>query len=156
MAQGDSVTFETVDEVELHGTFYPSDQGVKAPCVLMLHDLGDTANHSGSNDGTSWALLAKKLQKNGFAVLDFDFRGYGKSTTVQPAFWKAPYNNKIKGAGTKSSSIHAADFPAWYMPVLVNDIAAARRFLDEKNDAKQCNSRNLILIGVQEGAGRTA
>jgi pimeloyl-ACP methyl ester carboxylesterase len=118
----------------------------------MLHDLGDVGNHSGTNDGASWTSLAKKLQKSGFAVLDFDFRGYGKSTTVQPAFWKAPYNNKIKGAALKPSSIHAGDFPAWYMPVLVNDIAAARRFLDEKNDAKQCNSRNLILIGAQDGA----
>ena len=148
-AQGESVIFETVDEVELHGTYFPSDQGTKAPCVLMLHDLSDTGSHHGESE---WTLLAKKLQKNGFAVLQFDFRGYGKSTTVHPAFWKAPYNGKIRGAGQRPSTIRAADFPAWYMPVLANDIAAARRFLDEKNDAKQCNSRNLILIGAREGA----
>jgi alpha-beta hydrolase superfamily lysophospholipase len=148
-AQTDSVTFETVDEVELHGTFYPSNQGIKAPCVLMLHDLSENGNHSGEKE---WTNLAQKLQKNGFAVLNFDFRGFGKSTNVTPAFWKAPFNSKIKGAALKPSTIRAADFPAWYMPLLANDIAAARRFLDEKNDAKQCNSRNLFLIGAQEGA----
>jgi len=148
-AQKEEVSFETVDEVELHGTYYPGGQGVKSPCVLMLHDLADNGTHSGWGD---WATLAEKLQKNGFAVLEFDFRGYGKSTAVTPAFWKAPYNGKIKGAALRPSTIRSSDFPAWYMPVLANDIAAARRFLDEKNDAKQCNSRNLILIGGQEGA----
>ncbi len=151
-AQNEAVTFETVDEVELHGIYFPSDQGIKAPCVLLLHDLGDNGNHTGGNDSAAWESFAKKLQKNGFAVLQFDFRGYGKSTSVHSAFWKAPYNGKIRGAGLKPSAIHASDFPAWYMPELVNDIAAARRFFDEKNDAKQCNSRNLILIGAQEGA----
>ncbi len=148
-AQGEAVTFETVDEVELHGTYYPGTQGVKSPCVLMLHDLAESGNHSIWND---WKSLAQKLQKEGVAVLQFDFRGYGKSTQVTSAFWKAPYNGKIRGAASKPSTIRSSDFPAWYMPVLVNDIAAARRFLDEKNDAKQCNSRNLFLIGAQEGA----
>jgi dienelactone hydrolase len=140
------VVFESVDEVELDGTFFPSSQGMKAPCVLMLHDLSGGNGQSAGND------LAAKLQKEGYAVLEFDFRGSGKSTTVHPAFWNAPENNRIKGAGLKKSEIHARDFPATYMPVLVNDIAAARHFLDEQNDAKQCNSRNLILIGAQEGA----
>jgi pimeloyl-ACP methyl ester carboxylesterase len=147
-AQNDSekVTFETVDEVELHGTFYRSNQGIKAPCVLMLHDL--------SGDGTwkDWSALTSRLQKNGYAILQFDFRGYGMSTAVHPAFWKAPDNGKMRGASLRRSEIHYRDLPASYLPVLVNDIAAARRFLDTQNDAKQCNSRNLILIGAQEGA----
>ncbi len=151
LAQNNSekVTFETVDEVELQGTFYPSNQGMKAPCVLMLHDL---SSNNGSVAWNEWATLTATLQKNGFAVLQFDFRGYGKSTTVHPAFWKAPDNGKIRGANLRKSEIHYRDLPASYLPVLVNDIAAARRFLDSQNDAKQCNSRNLILIGAQEGA----
>jgi pimeloyl-ACP methyl ester carboxylesterase len=149
LAQNESekVVFETVDEVELHGTFYPSGQGMKAPCVVLLHDL--SGNAAGWNE---WASLTTKLRKNGFAVLQFDFRGYGKSATVRPAFWKAPDNSKIRGASLHKSEIDHRDFPASYLPVLTNDIAAARRFLDEKNDAKQCNTRNLILIGAQEGA----
>jgi alpha/beta hydrolase fold len=145
----EKVSFETVDEVELQGTYYPSNQGMKAPCVLMLHGLSGNGSSASWND---WAGLTTRLQKSGFAVLQFDFRGYGKSTTVHPAFWKASDNSKIRGANQRKSEIHHKDFPASYLPVLVNDIAAARRFLDEKNDAKQCNSRNLILIGAQEGA----
>jgi pimeloyl-ACP methyl ester carboxylesterase len=147
--EAEKVEFETVDEVELHGTFYPADQGMKAPCVLLLHDLSSDGGTTGWND---WAGLTSKLQKDGFAVFQFDFRGFGKSTTVHPAFWKAPDNSKIRGANLRKSEIHHRDFPASYLPVLVNDIAAARRFLDEQNDAKHCNSRNLIIIGAQEGA----
>ena len=65
--QSEKVAFETVDEVELQGTYYPSNQGMKAPCVLMLHDL------SGNGSGTiwsEWTSLTTKLQKNGFAVLE--------------------------------------------------------------------------------------
>jgi hypothetical protein len=35
---------------------------------------------------------------------------------------------------------------------LVNDIMAAKRYLDKQNDAGLCNSSNLILIGAEEGA----
>jgi hypothetical protein len=34
----------------------------------------------------------------------------------------------------------------------VNDIAAAKRFLDRKNDAGECNSANVVLVGAEEGA----
>jgi pimeloyl-ACP methyl ester carboxylesterase len=144
--EGEKVSFETVDEVELQGTYYRSDQGTKAPCALLLHDIGGSSRQPG------WAELARKLQKEGYAVLLFDFRGHGKSTAVQPAFWKVTANTRIRGANAKKQEIHYKDFPATYMPMLVNDIAAARRFLDLKNDAKECNSRNLIVIGAQEGA----
>jgi dienelactone hydrolase len=139
--EGEKVSFETVDEVELQGTYYRSDQGTKAPCALLLHDIGGNSRQPG------WADLARKLQKEGYAVLLFDFRGHGKSTAVQPAFWKVTANTKIRGASTKKQEIHYKDFPATYMPMLVNDIAAARRFLDLKNDAKECNSRNLVVTG---------
>ena len=34
----------------------------------------------------------------------------------------------------------------------VNDIAAARRYLEVRNDAGDCNLSNLILVGAKEGA----
>jgi len=34
----------------------------------------------------------------------------------------------------------------------VNDIAAAKRYLDKQNDAGLCNSSNLVLVGAEEGA----
>src|SRR5205823_14022514 len=114
MAQNGSekVAFETVDEVELHGTFYPGDQGMKAPCVLMIHDLSGNGSSAGWND---WATLTTKLQKNGFALLQFDFRGYGKSMAVHPACWKAADNTKIRGANLRKSEIHHHDIRSSYL-----------------------------------------
>ena len=40
MKQSKRVHFETVDQVELSGTFWPSTKGRKAPCVILLHKLG--------------------------------------------------------------------------------------------------------------------
>src|SRR5262249_20380970 len=37
-------------------------------------------------------------------------------------------------------------------PMLVNDIAAAKRYLDRRTDANQCNSSNVILIGADDAA----
>jgi hypothetical protein len=44
------------------------------------------------------------------------------------------------------------EFPAASYRQLVHDVAAARSFLDNENDANQLNSRNLIIIGAGRGA----
>jgi hypothetical protein len=140
------VRFETVDEVVLEGLFYPNENHNKAPCALILHDIGSHCRHPG------WVQLARKLQENGYAVLLFDFRGHGKSTVVNPAFWRVPVNGRLKNASPKKTEVSVKDFSPGYMPMLVNDIAAARHFLDRKNDARDCNVSNLVVIGSQESA----
>jgi hypothetical protein len=145
IACADEVQFETADKVELHGTFYPCSKA-KAPCVIFLHKIGGNRQQKG------WDELAEALTKD-FAVLSFDFRGHGDSTTVEPsAFWMAPNNNLIKGANKKPNKINYKDFPPQYYPVLANDVVAARRFLDQQNDAGACNTSNIIIIGAEEGA----
>jgi hypothetical protein len=94
--------------------------------------------------------LAQALSKD-FAVLSFDFRGHGDSTTVNPAFWVGS-NNTIKNAAKKPNKISYKDFPASYLPMLANDVAAAKRYLDQQNDAGSCNSSNMVVIGAEEGA----
>jgi alpha-beta hydrolase superfamily lysophospholipase len=158
----EKVKFDSVDQVELHGDYYPPAGGAskKAPCVLLLHKI----HSDSSKDG--WDKLAKDLQKEKYAVLSFDFRGHGDSTAVGPNFWndtsnaalavltkfnreqcKTAYNpNKPK------TSISIKDFNTSYYPALVNDIAAAKLFLDRKNDSGECNSSNLILVGAEDGA----
>jgi pimeloyl-ACP methyl ester carboxylesterase len=146
----DKVKFETVDLVELHGAWYPSKDGKKAPCVLLLHKIGGSSHEDG------WDALAKDLQKAGYAVLSFDFRGHGDSTGVSPGFWQERFNaSSLKVAfnpNKPKESISISDFNPGYCPVLVNDIAAAKLFLDHKNDSGECNSANLILIGAEDGA----
>ncbi len=146
----DKVKFETVDLVELHGVWYPAKQGKKAPCVLLLHKIKGKSTEDG------WDALAKDLQTAGYAVLSFDFRGHGDSTAVSPGFWKEQFNlSNLKtpmNPNKPKETININDFGAGYYPALINDIAAAKQFLDRKNDGGECNSRNLILIGAEDGA----
>src|SRR5207237_1408953 len=114
-----------------------------------------------------WISLAKALEKEGYAVIRFDFRGHGDSTTVKPGvpgpvgmaipgFWDHKENQfGIKGFNpnvARKGTIDAKQFNPGYHSVMVNDIAAVKAFLDQKNDEGACNSANLILIGAKEGA----
>jgi pimeloyl-ACP methyl ester carboxylesterase len=140
----EEVQFDTADKVEIHGSFYAPGKS-KAPCVLLLHKLG------GSRDENGWDQLARALQKD-YAVLRFDFRGHGDSTNIGPGFWRYPSNALIKGSARMPQKISYKDFLPGYLPVLANDVAAARRYLDTQNDAGVCNSANIIVIGAEEGA----
>jgi predicted alpha/beta-fold hydrolase len=126
------VRFITADFVEIQGQYYAGKQGIKSPAVIMLHPIG------GSSDTPGWSDLAKKLQEKNFAVLTFDFRGHGGSVNVTPQFWTAePSNQQLKSfKGPKSkSNIAQGDFKTSSNVVsFINDICAAKRYLDTKND----------------------
>jgi pimeloyl-ACP methyl ester carboxylesterase len=115
-----------------------------------LHNIDPRKGGGSHQDG--WDTLAAKLQAEGYAVLSFDFRGFGNSKSVTSAFWNHPINLSLKGARSKPDSIDQKDFPVGYYLALVNDIAAARAFLDRKNDARELNTSNLIVIGAGDGA----
>src|SRR4051794_27395928 len=67
----ETVKIETVDGVELKGTYWPGDKGKKSPVAILLHKIGGRSSEDG------WNNMADDLQKAGFAVLSFDFRGHG-------------------------------------------------------------------------------
>jgi hypothetical protein len=153
------VDIVTVDKVELKGKFY-AGKAKDAPCVLMLHAWGE------SSDNKEWNALARKLQEKGYAVLTFDFRGHGESTTVQAGmpnlknpqlsvkgFWDETVNQQnVKGYAynkPRPTEIKYENFSYGYWTYLCNDIAAAKAWLDEQADV---NSSNLILIGAKDGA----
>ena len=150
----EDVSFRTIDGVLLKGTFYPSSKGANSPVVMFLHKLG-------SNSSTGdWDGLAGRLQAKGFAVLSFDFRGQGRSTTIidPKTFWSYPVNQAyvrgyVAGSTNLKKVISYSDIKSnYYVPYLMNDIAAARHDLDNRNDNGQCNTSNIILIGAEEGA----
>src|SRR5260370_37080581 len=87
-ADAERVRFDTYDQVEIHGTYYAGDSGNRSPCALVLHSLG------GSSQEEGWVNLTKELQKKHFAVLLFDFRGHGESTSVGTNFWTMDPNNQ--------------------------------------------------------------
>src|ERR1700733_2750774 len=82
------IKFTSYDGVELAGTFYPKLPGGKDrdACVMLLHNFDRIKGGNSHQDG--WDHLAEELQKEGYAVLSFDFRGFGDSKEVsREKFW---------------------------------------------------------------------
>jgi len=150
------VTFRTVDEVELKGVFYPGQgemSGRKSPCVMLLHKYGSDRTKG------NYDALAATLQAKGFSVLSFDFRGHGRSKELrsQSTFWNTtmfPYNGAA-GGRLGQTRIDVKSFRPAYYPWLINDLIAARRFLEEKNDAGELNVGQLFVIAERD-AGNLA
>lgn len=149
------VHFPAYDDIELSGTFYRSMPAAgkrdKDAVVLLLHDFRHAKGGGSKEDG--WIHLAGELQKNGYSVLSFDFRGFGNSKSVSPNFWKFAHNQRlIRGGARRPASIDQKEFNSAYYPFLVNDIAAARAYLNTMNDAGEVNASNIVVIGAGQGA----
>jgi hypothetical protein len=141
----------TADGVRLKGTFFESSKA-NAGTVIMLHPIGEDK----SSKAPEWRSLAEALAKAGYAVLMFDFRGHGDSTMIED--WKL-FRSKAINAHVKTKDKETIDVKDYirsgstYLPVLVNDIAAARAWLDRRSDeSKDCNTSNLMVIGAEQGA----
>jgi pimeloyl-ACP methyl ester carboxylesterase len=141
------VPIQTADYVELDGTYYRGNKGRDTPCVILVHKFGSDRTKSGLDE------LARALNNEGFAVLTFDLRGHGGSINVSPSFWGVAANkNGIMGGTAKQTTISFAKFKPTYLPWLINDIAAARKFLEIKNDAGELNAQSIFIVGCGEGA----
>ncbi|MCX7701861.1 MAG: alpha/beta hydrolase [Gemmataceae bacterium] len=142
------VSFLTLDGMELKGTFYPSPRG-GSPVVLFIHKIG------GKRTDGEWDALATTLQDKGYAVLSFDLRGHGSSTRIAKPelFWSARFNQvHLARYDPKKKTLGLTDFRTSYLPYLVNDIVAARQFLDNENDSGAINTSNIVVIGAEDGA----
>jgi pimeloyl-ACP methyl ester carboxylesterase len=150
----ENVHFRTVDHMDLAGTLYHGWKGKEGMTVLMLHDLGRRSNTPG------WKRLAEALQAEGHTVLTFDFRGHGDSKKVSPQFWKYPVSKSLPTyvsflpAGKQPKVLEATDLPTAYRPWLIEDIAAARTFLDLRHDdpSGPVNTFNLVVIGAGQAS----
>jgi pimeloyl-ACP methyl ester carboxylesterase len=137
----------TFDGVRLEGDFYPAPEGrgKKTPVLVLLHSVGKNALNASRAD---FGKLPEKLQKLGYAVATFDFRGYGKSKTIASTFWS--YHQ----ARSKTiDRLEARDFttPRDLLD-LVNDCVTIKAWLNKKNNMGDCNSNLLGIIGVDQGA----
>jgi pimeloyl-ACP methyl ester carboxylesterase len=151
-ADSKDVSFKSFDGVTLKGTLYPNLGGKKDAVVILLHDFD--GKKGGSSQKDNWPDLAASLQADGYVVLAFDFRGFGDSRNVSEKFWSYRHNlNFIARKGAKPpETIDQKDFRAGYYPYLVNDIAAAKAYLDRLNDQKACNTSSVVVIGAGQGA----
>ncbi|MFL5329715.1 MAG: alpha/beta hydrolase [Gemmataceae bacterium] len=145
-----NVTFDTIDDVKIAGTFYRGPKGIDSPTAILIHRFNSDRSKGG------WDALARELQtKLNFSVLTFDLRGHGQSTTVRDRFWDFQHNKLgLRGGfNTKNkSTITVSDFKSDYWPILFNDLVAARNFLDVENDAQRCNTETVVVIAAQESA----
>jgi hypothetical protein len=148
------VHFHTVDHMELVGTLYHGWKGKQGMTVLMLHDLGRDRGSPG------WKHLAEALQAEGHTVLTFDFRGHGESKKASTPFWKFSVNKYLTShdaalpAEKQPRTLEAKDLPSTYLPWLIEDIAAARSYLDVRHDEPNgpVNTFNLVVIGAGQAS----
>ena len=68
--------FVTSDRVLLTGAFYPGHADKDTVPVILLHGQGKNREE--------FAPLIEEMKKRGYAILTFDFRGHGESTTRFP------------------------------------------------------------------------
>jgi pimeloyl-ACP methyl ester carboxylesterase len=156
--------FNTADGVRLFGVFHKADKPAPGnPVVILLYQPGAGNNLDKPGD---WAGLTKTLNDKGFNVFRFDWRGHGKSKDIidSDLFWNNPVTGAINRAYIRGSNKKPIkkDFDvktdmqrtlANYIPVLVNDLAAARVHLDGKNDNNAINTSSIYLIGAGDAAG---
>lgn len=156
--------FTTADGVRLKGLFHKSGTPAEGnPVVVLLYPpgAGNSLNKPGDWDG-----LASTLNKAGYHVFRFDWRGHGKSTDIvdtdefwnltgrptPTGIWNQKYVKGVKDRPVKNTLSVAKDIDPKYFPVYVNDLAAARFHLDAKNDDKRLNTGEVYLIGAGDAA----
>lgn len=149
----ESVHFAALDHIELAGTLYHGWKGKKGMTVLMLHDLDSNRSSPG------WKRLAQALQAEGHTVLTFDFRGRGDSKKVSAKFWAYSVNQYLSAhepglPPERQPKLLKGVFPSDYMPWLIEDIAAARTYLDLRHDEPEgpVNTFNLVVVGAGQAS----
>jgi alpha-beta hydrolase superfamily lysophospholipase len=148
----------TADGMKLRGLFHKSPKGgATDPVVLLLYPPGVGRDMTTGN----WADLIKMLNDEGFHVFQFDWRGHGKSTDIgNPAqFWADPFTGRInqrfiKGSNNQppKNTLFAKEIGPAYFPVYVEDLAAVRVHLDQKNDQAELNTSSIYVVGAEDAA----
>jgi hypothetical protein len=125
----------------------------------------------GSKINESWIALAKAISEKNFSVLLFDWRGCGLNAPEgagsrifedKERFWRESYNSELLGrnkrkleekgldwrtvSGMQNSRGRYRDF------ALMNDLMAARFYLDKQNDAMKCNTNRIWVVSEKDGA----
>lgn len=159
----------TSDGLSLNGYFF---QGAtidkqRPDAVIMVPAPGSKINEA-------WISLAQELSKKNFSVLLMDWRGCGlngpdgigagaRVIEDNNKFWKERYNGELLMKGQKAAIEskglaydkfkNSSDTRIRYMDfALMNDLQAARFFLDKQNDAGKCNTSRTWIISEKDGA----
>jgi hypothetical protein len=159
----------TSDGLSLNGYFFQGTtiEKQRPDAVIMVPAPGSKINEA-------WISLAQELSKKNFSVLLMDWRGCGlngpdgigagaRVIDDKDKFWRERYNGELlmksqknaieskglaydKFRGSSDTRIRYMDF------ALMNDLQAARFFLDKQNDAGKCNTNRTWIISEKDGA----
>jgi hypothetical protein len=159
-----SVGFGTSDGLALNGYFF---QGVgidkQRPDAVMMFPA------PGGKVTDAWISLAQDLSKKNFSVLLFDWRGAGKNAPEtagsriiedKEKFWADPYNKQILYSSRNQIEDKGLDYQRIvvrtqgtyrYRDFMLNDLVAARYFLDKQNDNGKCNTNRVWIVTEKDG-----
>jgi pimeloyl-ACP methyl ester carboxylesterase len=142
----------TDDGVELVGDWYPCDKGKNGSVIVLCHPIGPGKEGAKRQD---WEKFPEKLQKAGYHVLAFDFRGHGDSTRLadKTKYWTTP--NRPIPAGVRANNLPPTiSSRDWRNDQLLlwlgNDLLAVKKWLNLKNNAMECNASNICLICAEQ------
>jgi hypothetical protein len=122
----------------------------------------------GSRVTDAWIGLAKKLSEKNFSVLLFDWRGCGMNDSASAGsriladtklFWTEPYNQKLlkpqrtyEDKGLDYRTIRGkSEGTMRYRDFMLNDLLAARFYLDKMNDNNKCNTNRVWIVTEKDG-----
>ncbi|MCA9261634.1 MAG: alpha/beta fold hydrolase [Planctomycetales bacterium] len=140
-APPEDFTVVAKDGVELGATYFPSDEGRDATCIVLLHDYNESrVRYRNLANDLRDPVAANLPGKGQRAVVTIDLRGHGQS--------KAAYD-----ASGDAYEIDATRFRAFdYEDMVIFDLEAVRAFLVRENDAGRLNLNRLCVVGVGMGA----
>jgi len=162
------VGITTSDGLSLKGYWFQGTAIEKnnPDAVIMVPAPGNKINDS-------WIWLAKALSEKNFSVLLFDWRGVGLNgpdgvgagvgiLVDKTRFWDEPYNGRLLGSSKATIERRGLEYSKIY-PVgnsagsyrdfmFMNDLLAARFFLDQENDRGKCNTNRVWIISEKEGS----
>jgi pimeloyl-ACP methyl ester carboxylesterase len=133
----------------LHITYYKSPGDRESPVVVLLHMKdGSRFVWQGENG------FARKLQKNGFAVITVDLRYHGESK----AGGAVGTGNANQG-GTKKKDKKKAGLdlkPGDFEAMAQIDMEAVKGFIKDEHQAENLNMNKMGIVGPEMGASIAA
>jgi len=164
-----SASFTTSDGLSLKGYWFPGvgAAAVRPDAVIMVPSPGNKITEP-------WIWLAKALSEKNFSVLLFDWRGTGLNGPGpdgsgvnifddKTRFWAEGYNNALlkssmslidkKGLDYTKQLSSAGTTRARYRDFMfMNDLQAARFYIDQQNDDQKTNSNRIWIVSEKEGS----
>jgi hypothetical protein len=163
-AREKSVGFGTSDGLSLNGYWYQGNgiEKQRPDAVMMFPAPGNKVNDA-------WISLAKALSEKNFSVLLFDWRGTGMNAAETAGsrifedkgkFWGETYNQKLLKGSQKTIEDKGLEFKSLrnksegafrYTDFMLNDLLAARFYLDRQNDNGKCNTNRVWIVTEKDG-----